>query len=189
MKATVHRVVHWGARAGFCLLATSAMAQSGPIQAHHNPNLQRHWDQRFDVTLPKGVASDDLKGRCWSQPALESYVLNGRFWIEDIYGLPYGYVDSHCLREELSKMNSSLNASYKVLLRSLAANRRQTITASERRWVVQRNRECNVPDGVSYVMLGSFVCLMNMTNDRLNWITSRQRSLVARWLRTNVYVV
>lgn len=86
-------------------------------------------------------------------------------------------------------MNSSLNASYKLLLRSLAANRRQTIIASERRWVVERNRECNVPDGVSYVMLGSFVCLMNMTNDRLDWITARQRSLVAQWLRTNVYVV
>lgn len=175
MKTTVDRILKWRARVSLPLLtASAAIAQSGSMQAHGNPNLQRHWNPKFDVALPNDVASDGLNGRCWSQMALESYVTNGRFWTEEVYGLPYGYVESHCLKEQLTQIDSSLNRSYKVLLQSLNDDERKQVVASERLWLSQRNRECNVADGVSYVMLGSFVCLMNMTSDRLEWIISRQ---------------
>lgn len=170
----VNRVLKWSGRASVVLLASAAIAQSGSVKATGDPSLQRHWAPEFDIALPKGVESDDLEGRCWSQPALDTYVTQGRFWIEDIYGLPYGYVATHCLKEQLSNINTRLNKSYTALLRSLGPAERKTVVAAERRWMIQRNKECNVQDGVTYVMLGCFVCLMNITSDRLQWISSRQ---------------
>ncbi|MES3100255.1 lysozyme inhibitor LprI family protein [Sphingomonas faeni] len=185
-KPIVDRV----SKPGFCdsvsvliaigLIVGGALTQSGSAQSSGDPNLRRHWAPAFDVVLPKGVSSDDLKGRCWKQPALNSYVTEGRLWIEDIYGLPYGYVENHCLREQLSKTNAALDASYGTLLRSLDPAERKRLVASERRWIVRRNDACNVSDGISYVMLGSFVCLMNMTSDRLAWLATWKADRPAR---------
>ena len=170
----VDRILKWTARASVVLMANAAIAQGDSVKATGNSSLQRHWAPEFDIALPKGVESDDLEGRCWSQPALDTYVTQGRFWIEDIYGLPYGYVATHCLKEQLSKINTTLNTSYTALLRSVGPAERKGIVADERRWMIQRNKDCNVQDGLTYVMLGSFVCLMNMTSDRLQWIASRR---------------
>jgi uncharacterized protein YecT (DUF1311 family) len=180
MTLSVNHVLNWSVRVSLFLMASTAIAQGEPIKTTGDPNLRRHWAPEFDITLPKGVTSDDLKGRCWSQPALNTYVTQARFWIEDIYGLPYGYVDTHCLKEQLSKANTALNTSYATLLRSLGPAERRTVVAAERLWIVRRNRDCNVPDGVTYVMLGSFVCLMNMTTDRLQWVASRQSAADAK---------
>ncbi len=172
MKST-DRVSQWDTRSFFSFLMASVLIASGvatqrvSAKAAGDPNLQRHWGPAFDIVLPKGVSSDNLKGRCWTQPALDSYVTESRLWIEDIYGLPYGYVDNHCLREQLSTANAALNASYRTLLRSLDPAERKRLVAFERRWIVRRKDACNVSDGISYVMVGSFVCLMNMTSDRL----------------------
>ncbi|MBC3940468.1 lysozyme inhibitor LprI family protein [Sphingomonas albertensis] len=176
MKSTVDRVSKGAPRAkvsqSIAITAIMAIASGATAQPSGDPNLRRHWSSAFDVVLPKGVSSDDLKGRCWTQAALDSYVTEGRLWIEEIYGLPYGYVENHCLREQLSKTNVALNASYRTLLRSLGPADRRRVVASERRWIVRRNDACNVSDGISYVMLGSFVCLMNMTSDRLAWLAT-----------------
>ena len=174
MMMTLNRLLKWGAGAGVVLMASAAIAQGDSVNAIGDPNLRRHWAPAFDIALPKGVASDDLKGRCWSQPALDSYVTQGRFWIEDIYGLPDGYVETHCLKEQLATINTMLNTSYTALLRSLGPAERKNVVVAERRWIVQRNNDCNVQDGITYVMLGSFVCLMNMTSERLQWIASRR---------------
>jgi hypothetical protein len=175
MKTVVNSISKWVGRVGLALLiANGASAQGGSVKATGDPNLQRHWAPEFDIALPKGVESDDLEGRCWSQPALDTYVTQGRFWIEDIYGLPYGYVATHCLKEQLSRINAALNKSYAALLRSLGPAERKSVVVAERRWMIQRNKDCNVQDGLTYVMLGSFVCSMNMTSDRLQWIASRQ---------------
>lgn len=98
-----------GACAQITLLAapsTAVEARAAASKPQFDPNLRRHWDSAFDVALPNGVSSDDLKGRCWTQTALDSYITEGWLWIEDVYGLPYGYVDSHCLREQLTKSTS-----------------------------------------------------------------------------------
>ncbi len=179
MKTVADGISTWVGRVGVALLMTSAaIAQGGSGKATGDPSLQRHWAPEFDIALPKGVESDDLEGRCWSQPAFDTYVTQGRFWIEDIYGLPYGYVATHCLKEQLSKINTTLKTSYTALLRSVGPAERKGIVADERRWMIQRNKDCNVPDGLTYVMLGSFVCLMNMTSDRLQWIASGQSTAV-----------
>lgn len=179
MKTIVDRLVRWGRGVSMGLLvASTAIAQDGPPKAAGDPILQRHWNPAFDVRLPDGVGSDDenLKRRCWSQQALDTYVTEGRFWIEDLYGLPYGYVQDHCLKEQLAKIDTALNDTYRVLLRTLEPAERRKVVASERRWLSRRTVACNVPDGRTFVMLGSFVCLMNMTNDRIDWIGARQSS-------------
>lgn len=171
MKTRPQRILRASARVAILLaLATTTTAQTALHKSGSDPNLRRHWDASFDIRLPKGVSSDDLGERCWTESALNSYVTEGRFWIEEIYGLPYGYAGDYCLREQLTKINAALNASYASLLQSLGDAQRKKLVAAERAWIVRRNNECNVKDGVSYVMLGSVVCLMNMTSDRLKWI-------------------
>ena len=136
----MNHVLNWSVRVSLFLMASAAIAQGEPIKSASDPSLRRHWAPKFDITLPKGVTSDDLKGRCWSQPALDTYVTQARFWIEDIYGLPYGYVDTHCLKDQLSKANTALNTSYATLLRSLGPAERRSVVAAERLWIVRRNR-------------------------------------------------
>lgn len=78
------------------------------------------------------------------------------------------------MKEQLATINIILNKSYTALLRSLGPAGRKSVAAAERRWIVQRNNDCNVQDGITYVMLGPFGCHLNMTSDRLRWIASRR---------------
>lgn len=175
MNAVGWRRSRWIVSAGLALNLVIVSKQTAQAASVHDPILLRRWPASFDIPLPTGVGSEELGQRCWTQAALDSYVTQGRLWIEDVYGLPYDYVGTHCLREQLGRADAVLNAAYRRLLRALPKTDRGKLIADERAWVARRNVRCNVPDGSTYVMLGSFVCLMNMTTDRIGWIEAQAK--------------
>jgi uncharacterized protein YecT (DUF1311 family) len=80
-----------------------------------------------------------------------------------------------CNADELAIQDARLNAAYRAAMLRLAPNRRDTLRASERAWVIARDRNCQAEAAreggggtMTPVVLGG--CLLHETISRTIWL-------------------
>jgi uncharacterized protein YecT (DUF1311 family) len=86
-------------------------------------------------------------------------------------GVPAATVD--CTATEIDRQNASLNSKYSALMKRLPAPRKALLRASERAWIITRDKQCQAeiagdPGTLSQVVYTD--CILDETIKRVLWI-------------------
>lgn len=87
-----------------------------------------------------------------------------------------GYIDdiTECTRLELVKQDARLNQAYKMVMMRLPAKRKVTLRNLQRRWIVERDQECDsevrANDGGTVNYMEASICRLQWTINRTIWL-------------------
>jgi uncharacterized protein YecT (DUF1311 family) len=84
-----------------------------------------------------------------------------------------------CIGDEYQRLDTDLNRRYRLLMRTLPKARANALRISERRWIVERKRKCDVAgkenDGGTLELIMIDSCYLDSLYDRVVVLEAMQR--------------